>query len=189
MGKVVALAAILVPTAFAEAAESLGEVSLPTHSTSILVVPSRSSMQNQNKGYVQDKHVIGSCWVYKIKTKSGGSIEHYKAKLVAKGFTQQYGLDYEEAFASVAKMTIVRTLIAIAYICWWDLSQLDVKNAFLNGTLQENIYMVPPPSVFHHRGYVYKLKKAFYGLKQAPRTWFEKFSTVVASLSFTPKPS
>ena len=132
------------------------------------------------------KHAIGSRWVYKIKTKSDGSIERYKARLVAKGFSQQYGLDYEETFAPVAKMTTVRTLIAVASIHQWSLSQLDVKNAFLNGNLQEDVYMVPPPGVSHDPGYVCKLKKALYGLKQAPRAWFERFSTVVASLGFTP---
>ncbi|KAL2517691.1 cysteine-rich RLK (RECEPTOR-like protein kinase) 8 [Abeliophyllum distichum] len=82
----------------------------------------------------QGEHAIGSRWVYKIKTKSDGSIELYKARLAAKGFTQQYVLDYEETFAHVAKMTTVRTLIAVASIFQWDVSQLDVKNLFLNGT-------------------------------------------------------
>ncbi|XP_022853493.1 uncharacterized protein LOC111374959 [Olea europaea var. sylvestris] len=75
--------------------------------------------------------------------------------------TQQYGMDYEEAFAPVAKMTIIRTLIAIASVRQWRNSQLDVKNAFLNGDFQEEVYMAPPPSVLHDSGYVCKLKKAF----------------------------
>ncbi|KAK4366882.1 hypothetical protein RND71_014762 [Anisodus tanguticus] len=130
------------------------------------------------------KKTIGSRWVYKINTKSDGSIERYKARLVAKGFAQEYGMDYEETFAPVAQMTSVRVLIAVASVLHWHISQMDVKNAFLNADLQEEIYMVPPPGVSHSPGQVCRLKKALYGLKQAPRAWFDKFSTVVSSLGF-----
>ncbi|KAJ9562057.1 hypothetical protein OSB04_007217 [Centaurea solstitialis] len=132
------------------------------------------------------KHAIGSRWVFKIKTKSDRSVERYKARLVAKGYSQQYGLDYDETFAPVAKMTTVRTLIAVASIRQWKICQMDVKNAFLNGDLHEEVYMTPPPGVPHKSGEVCRLRKALYGLKQAPRAWFENFSTVVTSLGFTP---
>jgi len=100
------------------------------------------------------------------------------------GFSQQYGMDYEETFAPMAKMTTIRTLIAVASIRQWLISQMDVKNAFLNGELQEEVYMEPPPGVSHNPGEVCKLKNALYGLKQAPRAWFEKFTTVITSLGF-----
>ncbi|GJZ84109.1 uncharacterized mitochondrial protein-like protein [Tanacetum coccineum] len=81
-------------------------------------------------------------------------------------------------------MTTVRTLIAVASSCQWKISQMDVKNVFLNGDLNEEVYMKPPPGIPHQLGEVYKLQKALYGLKQEPRAWYEKFSTVVTSLGF-----
>ncbi|KAL5849926.1 hypothetical protein ACOSQ4_007939 [Xanthoceras sorbifolium] len=131
------------------------------------------------------KSTIGSRWVYKIKTKSDGSIERYKARLVANEFSQLYGMDYEETFAFVVKMTTVRTLITVASIRQWHISQMDVKNVFLNDDLHEEVYMAPPPGVSHNPGEVCKLKKALYGLKQAHRAWFEKFSSVINSLGFS----
>jgi len=131
-----------------------------------------------------DNSVVGCHWVYKIKTNSDGSIERYKVRLVAKGYSQQYGMDYEETFVPVAKMTTIRILIVVASIRRWHISQLDVKNAFLNGDLQEEVYMTHPPGISRDSGYVCKLKKALYGLKQAPRAWFEKLSIVILSLDF-----
>ena len=93
-------------------------------------------------------------------------------------------MDYEETFAPVVKMTTIRTLIIVALICQWHIYQLDVKNAFLNGDLQENVFMAPPPGISYDSGYVCKLKKTLYGLKKAPRAWFEKFSIVISYLGF-----
>ena len=124
--------------------------------------------------------------MYKLKNKSDGSVERYKARLVARGFQQAYGRDYDETFAPVAHMTTVRTLIAVAAIRTWTISQMDVKNAFLHGDLHEEVYMQPPPSVEAPTGYVCHLRCALYGLKQAPRTWFERFSYVIRATGFTP---
>ncbi|KAJ9554537.1 hypothetical protein OSB04_018582 [Centaurea solstitialis] len=131
------------------------------------------------------KRPIGPKWVFKIKTKSDGSVDRYKTRLVAKGFNQEYDIDYEETFAPVARVTSVRSLLAIAATKRWPLFQMDVKNAFLNGDLSEEVYMTPPPGVSLPSSHVYRLRKALYGLKQDPRAWFEKFSKTVLSLGFS----
>ena len=114
------------------------------------------------------------------QTKADGSVERYKACLIAKGFTQEYGIDYEETFAHVAHLTSIRCLIATAAVHNWLLYQMDVKNAFLNANLQEKVYMQPPFGYTYSGHQVCHLRRALYGLKQALWAWFEKFSSVVA---------
>jgi len=125
-------------------------------------------------------------WVYKIKTRSDGSLERYKARLVARGFQQEHGRDYDETFAPVAHMTTIRTLLAVASVRAWSISQLDVKNAFLNGELHEEVYMRPPPGYLVPDGNVCRLRRSLYGLKQAPRAWFQRFSSVITAVGFSP---
>ena len=121
-------------------------------------------------------------------TKADESVERYKARLITKSFTQEYGIDYEETFAPVACLTSVRCLIVVATVCRWPLYQMDVKNAFLNGDLQEEVYMQPLPSYQHSSSQVCCLRRALYGLNQAPRAQFEKFSSVVTQQGFTSSP-
>ncbi|XP_078160139.1 uncharacterized protein LOC144555617 [Carex rostrata] len=124
------------------------------------------------------KKPVGCKWVYKIKYNSDGTVERYKARLVAKGFTQTYGIDYQETFAPVAKMNTVRILLSVATNLGWNLFQMDVKNAFLQGILEEEVYMTLPPGHknISNPSMVCKLKKAIYGLKQSPRAWYAKLS-------------
>lgn len=129
---------------------------------------------------------IGSKWIYTLKLKSDGSLDRYKARLVALGNKQEYGLNYDETFAPVAKMTTVRTILAIASSKSWPLHQLDVKNAFLHGELKEEIYMkLPTGMTITAPNAVCKLRRSLYGLKQAPRAWFEKFRSTILHFSFT----
>ncbi|MCO5615162.1 hypothetical protein L7F22_069451 [Adiantum nelumboides] len=94
--------------------------------------------------FPKGKKPIGCRWVYKVKHNSDGSVSRYKVRLVAKGYAQTNGIDYEETFAPIAKMAIVRTIIAVAKAKGWILHQMDVKNAFLHGGLQEEVYMEQP---------------------------------------------
>ena len=108
----------------------------------------------------------------------------YQARLVAKGFTQEYGIDYEETFASVARISSVRAFLVVAAASKWDIFQMDVKNAFLNGDLSEEVYIQPPPGLSVESNKVCHFRRAFYGLKQAPRAWFAKFSSTISRLGY-----
>ncbi|CAL2231172.1 unnamed protein product [Prunus armeniaca] len=120
---------------------------------------------------------IGSKFVFSVKLRFDGSIDRYKAQLVALGNKQEYGLDYDETFAPVTKMTIIRTILALAASQSWPLHQMDVKNAFLHGDLKEEVYLQLPSGMpTSSPNDVCKLKRSLYGLKQAPRVWFEKVS-------------
>lgn len=132
------------------------------------------------------KKAVSCKWIFTVKQNPEGKVERYKARLVARGYSQTYGIDYDETFAPVAKMNTVRILISCAANFGWPLHQLDVKNAFLHGDLQEEVYMEIPPGLSTPGtvGKVCRLRKSLYGLKQSPRAWFDRFRQAVCSMEY-----
>ena len=133
------------------------------------------------------KSVVTSRWLYKIKHVVDGSVEKYKSRFVARGFTQKEGIDYDDTFASVARYTTIRTIISLAAVFGWKLHQMDVKTTFLNGKIEEEVYIEQPEGFLTHgkKTHVCKLKKALYGLKQAPRVWYAGMDGFLHSLGFS----
>ncbi|GKB80080.1 retrovirus-related pol polyprotein from transposon TNT 1-94 [Tanacetum coccineum] len=117
--------------------------------------------------------VIGTKWVCRNKLDENGIVSRNNARLVAQGYNQQEGIDYDKTYAPVARLESIRILLAIACANDFKLYQMDVKSAFLNGFINEEVYVAQPPGFidFQKPNYVYKLKKALYGLKQAPKAW------------------
>ncbi|GJU50762.1 ribonuclease H-like domain-containing protein [Tanacetum coccineum] len=131
------------------------------------------------------RKAIGSKWVYKIKYKSDGEVERYKARVVAKGFGQKEGVNYEKIFSPVVKMSTVRCFINMVVQKSWNIFQMDVNNAFLYSDLTEDVYMIPSPSFFDkNEKRVCKLVKSLYGLKQAPRQWNKKLVETLTEAGF-----
>ena len=118
-----------------------------------------------------NQNVVGCKWVFRIKCHADGSIERYKARFVAKGLHQQPGIDYDETYDPVIKPTMVCTILSLAISAGWSVQQIDIQNAFLHGTLFEDVFMAQPPCFQHSQflHHVCKLQKAIHGLKQASR--------------------
>lgn len=132
------------------------------------------------------RKTVGSKWVYKVKTGADGSIERYKARLVAQGFSQSYGTDYDETFCPVVRQESLRVLIALSVQYGLQLHQVDVTTAFLNGNLEEEIFMKQPKG-FGTKGeehLVCKLKKSIYGLKQSPKCWNTALDSHLKDMGF-----
>ena len=132
------------------------------------------------------KRAVTSSWIFTIKYNADGTVERRKTRLVARGFTETYGEDYLDTFAPVAKLHTIRIILSLAVNLEWDLWQMNVKNAFLQGELEDEVYMRPPPGLEHlvKPGNVLRLKKAIYGLKQSPRAWYHKLSTTLNGRGF-----
>lgn len=132
-----------------------------------------------------DRKATGSKWVYKIKYKSSGEIDRFKARFVIQGFSQKEGVDFDETFSPVVKIVTIRCVINLAFQQSWPIFQLDVNNAFLYGDIEETVYMKLPPGYFDENdNRVCRLKKSLYGLKQAPRQWNAKLSSTLLENGF-----
>lgn len=130
------------------------------------------------------KTPIGCKWVFKIKYKANGEVERYKARLVAKGYNQIAGLDYQKTFSPVVKVVTVRVVITLAAANRWNLYQMDVYNAFLQGDLTEEVYMCLPQGFPSQVEKVCRLHKSLYGLKQASRQWNLKLTEALINSGF-----
>jgi hypothetical protein len=132
------------------------------------------------------KSMVCSKWIYKIKHATHGSVEIFKERLVAKGFTQKEGINYEETFSHVATYTSIRTIIALALVLGWKLHQIDVKTTFLNGKIEQEAFVEQLDCFLLHnkRTHVCKISKALYGLKKAPKFWYDMIDGFIKSLGF-----
>lgn len=128
--------------------------------------------------------VIDCNWVFQIKYDEKGNIQKYKVRLIARGFLQRKGINYSETYSPVANMTTIRVLIAVANHFKWVVYQMDVKTAFLNGYLYEEVYMSQPEGFVKDERLVCKLNRSLYGLKQASKCWNDCFNQFIVSLGF-----
>ena len=138
-----------------------------------------------------DRKVVGSKWVFKRKINANGDVECYKARLVAQGCTQRFGVDYEETFSPVVRFESIRMLMALGVQHNLQLHQMDVSTAFLNGALAEEVYMKQPEG-FTEKGkehLVCRLNRSIYGLKQSPRCWNQEIDSQLKKMKFMPTAS
>jgi histone deacetylase 1/2 len=133
-----------------------------------------------------NKRAIGCKWIFRIKENPDGTVNKYKARLVAKGFLQTPGFDFTETFSPVIKPVTIRIILTLAVTYKWAVQQIDINNAFLNGILQEEVYMTQPAGFeASDKSLVCKLHKSLYGLKQAPRAWYERLTQTLLQMGFT----
>ncbi|KAI0494791.1 hypothetical protein KFK09_024934 [Dendrobium nobile] len=170
------------PTTFTEASKSL-------HWRQAMVVEVLALQKQGTWSLVEppaNATILGSKWTFRTKYLTDGSIGKYKARLVAQGNNQEYGLDYTETFSHEVKLPTIRIMLTLALYNNWTVQQLDVANAFLHGKLTETIY-IRQPKGFEDSSkpeHVCRLNKAIYGLKQAPRQWYNTFTSFLLTLGF-----
>ena len=135
----------------------------------------------------KNRSIIGTEWVFRNKTDADGIVIRNKARLVAKGYSHQEGIDYDETFAPVARLEAIRMFLAYTAHKKFKVFQMDVKSAFLNGELEEEVFVEQPPGFIdpNFPNHVYRMDKALYGLKQAPRAWYETLAQFLVENGFT----
>ena len=123
----------------------------------------------------KDTHVINTKWIFKNKTDEDGEVVRNKSRLATQGCTHVEGIDFDESFAPIARLESIRILLSIVCIMNFKLYQMDMESAFLNGLLNEEVFVEQPTGFQdpHFPNHVLRLKKALYGLKQAPRAWYD----------------
>ncbi|GJR01654.1 retrotransposon protein, putative, ty1-copia subclass, partial [Tanacetum coccineum] len=180
---------------------SLGDLNEPTSYKAVMLDPESNKWLDAMNAEMQSKidnnvwvlvdlppncKSVGSKWIFKKKIDMDGIVHTYKARIVAKGYTQLYGVDYEEMFSPVADIRAIRILISIAVFYDYKIWQIDVKTTFLNGYLDEDIYMVQPEGFVNpkHPRKVCKLQRSIYGLKQASRSWNKRFDKKINKFGF-----
>lgn len=176
-------AIVVEPKSYEEAISS----SESTHWKNAMDDEYNSLLQNHTWDLVQEptnQKVIDNRWVFKVKQNTDGTIERYKARLVVRGFTQEFGVDYHETFSPVVKFTSIRAILSSAAMKKLQLKQFDIKTAFLYGDLKENVFMKQPLGYDDNSGRVCKLVKSLYGLKQSSRCWNQKFSSFIRKFEF-----
>jgi hypothetical protein len=134
----------------------------------------------------EGNYLVTSKWIYKIKHAVDGSVEKYKSRFVGSGFSHVEGIDYVETFAPISRYTSIHTIIALVASMGWKRHQMDVNKTFLNGEIEENIYIKQTEGFMVHdeKYHVSKLNKSIYGLKYAPHAWYEKMEGLLMSLGF-----
>ena len=137
----------------------------------VKIVPSRSN-------------IISSRWVFKYKRDAHGNITNRKARLVEKGYTQQYGIDYKETFAPTFKQDTIRIITVNTVLTNFNVVQIDINSAYFNAPLNELIYMKAPEDHPSHNKYFWELRKALFGLKQAGKEWNDKFNIELIKIGF-----
>eukprot|EP00253_Pinus_taeda_P031213 PITA_31213 len=135
----------------------------------------------------EGKSMVGLRWIYKVKQAADGSVEKYKAIFIARGFSQIEGIDCEDTFAPVSRYSSIRTILALSAQMGWHIHLMDVKTAFLNGVIEEEVYIeqLEGFEVFSSKSHVCRLKREMYGLKQAPRAWYTRIDSYFTGIGFS----
>eukprot|EP00253_Pinus_taeda_P008958 PITA_08958 len=171
------------PSSFEEAVEDPTWVDAMVENYVSIVTNSAWEIVQRAEG----KSMVGSRWIYKVKQAANGSVEKYKARFVVRGFSQIERIDYEETFAPVARYSSLRTILSLSAQMGWHIHQMDVNTAFLNGVIEEEVYIekIGGFDIFSSELHVCRLKRALYGLKQAPRAWYTWIDSYFTRLGFS----